>query len=1064
MKSLLPSFLFATTCFNAFSQAAVERTAERTVEQTVERRIEHRVEQTVEQTTVIKYLSGTDKDHTVLWDFFCTAGRNSGKWTTIPVPSCWEQQGFGNYNYGHDKVKFSEQGLYKYKFRTEPGWEGKKVFLVFEGSMTDTKVTINGRTAGPVHQGSFYRFKYDITSLINGDTNGGRRMGTKGRPTKNVKESSAKDANEKDTGGDNLLEVTVSKMSANASVNNAERGNSDFWLFGGIYRPVYLEIVPRTFIERTAIDARADGSFRMEVYAKNIKGDETFVAQVKTLKGEDVGKPFSVRATAAEKKEVPDRTNAAIQNDGAAGKDDRAEEWELTSQFPKPLRWSSEFPNLYQVVLSVKNEGGVLHQVRQRFGFRTVELRRGDGFYVNGEKILFKGSDRHSFWPETGRTLSHAVHLMDVKLMKEMNMNAVRMSHYPPDADFLDVCDSLGLYVLDELTGWQAAYDTVVGHRLVKEMVTRDVNHPAVVIWDNGNEGGWNRGIDDDYAWYDPQGRIVIHPFERFNGTHTKHYPNYGYVLKSVAEEKDVFFPTEFMHGLYDGGAGAALDDYWNLLLTHPHGAGGFIWAFLDEAVIRTDKDSAYDSDGNHAPDGIVGPHREKEASFYTIKEIWSPVAVDPPVLDGHFNGRLTIRNRYFFTNLNQCAFTWSLVSFPPPGDKTTAPILKAGGKPAPVDMAPGQSGILALSLPPDWQKSDALYLTAYGPDKRELFTWSWPLKTPAVIRKSEPLWTVKQARAQTAALRAAARKSVPQPATRTGMLPSAHDEGALLTVTCKGLKYVFDKTTGTLQKVIKPNTEVSLSHGPLLAGVATTLTRFHDSTDRDNLFVQADYREAANPGTDTTRNPRSRSDMSRNDISGIDTSGTGGYGTATLHIQWTFSATEPVKLEYSYTQRGVVDFSGIGFDYPEEKITGMKWLGRGPYRVWKNRLKGQRWGVWHKQYNNAVTGEDWIYPEFKGYHAEMNWVVVENRESPFTVYTDNKDLYLQMLHPQRAKDSPANNHVEPPFPTGGIGFLNTIPPIGDKFIAADRLGPQSQKNQLNGEPVNGTLWFDFGR
>src|SRR4051812_41394046 len=117
------------------------------------------------QGTIIQYLSGADKDHTVPWDFFCTDGRNSGKWSTIPVPSNWELQGFGTYNYGHDKVKSNEQGRYRHTFHAG-SWQGKRVFIVFEGSMTDTKVMINGVQAGPVHQGSFYRFKYDITDLV----------------------------------------------------------------------------------------------------------------------------------------------------------------------------------------------------------------------------------------------------------------------------------------------------------------------------------------------------------------------------------------------------------------------------------------------------------------------------------------------------------------------------------------------------------------------------------------------------------------------------------------------------------------------------------------------------------------------------------------------------------------------------------------------------------------------------------------------------------------------------------------------------------------------------------
>ncbi|RZK78451.1 MAG: glycoside hydrolase family 2, partial [Pedobacter sp.] len=525
------------------------------------------------QQTIVKYLSGTDKDHTVKWDFFCTGGRNSGKWTKIPVPSNWELQGFGTYNYGHDKPKADEQGQYKHEF-TAGNWTGKRIIIVFEGSMTDTKVLINGKQAGEVHQGSFYRFKYDITDLVK--------------------------LNQK-----NLLEVTVSKMSANESVNQAER-KSDFWVFGGIYRPVYLEVVPQAHIERMAVNAKADGSFTMDVYAKNLKGNEVIEGQVQKLNGENVGKPFTVSANTAQ------------------------EFVQLKSNFEKPLLWTAETPNMYQVVISIKNKGTVIHKVKEKFGFRTVELRLNDGFYVNGARVIMKGSNRHSFWPESGRTLSYEVNLLDAKLMKQMNMNAVRMSHYPPDADFLSICDSLGLYVLDELTGWQAKYDTEVGRKLVKELVVRDVNHPSIVFWDNGNEGGWNRELDNDYALYDPQKRTVIHPWEKFNGTDTKHYPDYNAVKKIVETGKEVFFPTEYMHGLYDGGAGAGLDDFWSLTQKHPHNAGGFIWAFIDEGVIRTDKGGIYDTDGNHGADGIVGPHREREASFYTIKEIWSPVYIEP--------------------------------------------------------------------------------------------------------------------------------------------------------------------------------------------------------------------------------------------------------------------------------------------------------------------------------------------------------------------------------------------------------------------------------------------------
>ncbi|MHA4895852.1 glycoside hydrolase family 2 protein [Pedobacter sp. PWIIR3] len=921
MKRIFLQLLLLVFCLNAFSQG-----------------------------TVVKYLSGTDKDHTVLWDFYCSSGRKSGEWTKIPVPSNWELQGFGAYNYGHDNNKANEQGQYKHEFLTE-NWKGKKVYIVFEGSMTDTKVMINGQLAGPIHQGSFYRFKYDITSLI--------------KPS-----------------GKNLLEVTVDKTSANASINRAER-KSDFWVFGGIFRPVYLEIVPAVFVDRMAINAKADGSFEMDVFTLNLKGNETIEAQVQKLNGQNVGKPFAVKADAT------------------------ADHTTLKAGFVKPALWSAEFPNRYQVVVSIKSKQQVLHRAKQKFGFRTVDLHINDGLYVNGSRIILKGCDRHSFWPETGRTLSHTVQLLDVNLMKEMNMNAVRMSHYPPDQDFLEVCDSLGLYVLDELTGWQAYYDTEVGRKLVKELVVRDVNHPSIIFWDNGNEGGFNRELDNDYGLYDPQKRTVIHPWEKFNGTDTKHYPDYNGIVKTVATGQEVFFSTEFMHGLYDGGAGAGLDDFWSEMQKHPHGAGGFIWAFSDEAVIRTDKNNSYDTDGNHAPDGIVGPHREKEGSFFTIKEIWSPVYINPQPVDKTFNGKIPVENRYSFTNLNQCTFKWKLVDFPLATSKSTAAIVKATGSVVAPNLKPGEKGFLDLALPATWKANEALYLTAYGPDKKEIFTWSWELTSAAVLTKK-------------------ILNALPED--KNAAAPVVTEEGQTLIVKCDGISYYFDQSTGYIQKVVKKSGTISLSGGPVLAGVKTSLKSFKHSVGGDKIMIEADYE-----------------------------------GDGNLGVMWVISPGLPVTLAYVYSQQGEADFTGISFNYPEEKITGMKWLGRGPYRVWQNRLRGQQFGVFHKDYNNTITGETWIYPEFKGYHSEINWVTIETKESPFTVYSENPNTYFQMLKPAREKAALDNNNVEPPFPEGSIGFLQNISAIGTKFQAAKQMGPQSQKVRLS-TPITGTLWFDFGK
>ena len=232
----------------------------------------------------------------------------------------------------------------------------------------------------------------------------------------------------------------------------------------------------------------------------------------------------------------------------------------LSADYVNPALWSSEFPNRYMVEVSLLKEDEVQHIVTEKFGFRTAELRPRDGFYINGVKIKFKGVNRHTHWPTSGRASNYNLSLNDVLLMKEMNMNAVRMSHYPPDRHFLDVCDSLGMYVIDELTAWQyPPYETSIGKEKVRHLISRDVNHPCVVMWTNGNEGGFNFELLPEYAHYDIQKRAVCHPWLEEEYTNTAHYPSYGIGTKFLFQGNKVFFPTECIHGLYDGGHGACL-------------------------------------------------------------------------------------------------------------------------------------------------------------------------------------------------------------------------------------------------------------------------------------------------------------------------------------------------------------------------------------------------------------------------------------------------------------------------------------------------------------------------
>lgn len=908
------------------------------------------------QEKLVKYLSGTDNKHTVTWDFFCTGGRKSGSWAKIEVPSCWEQQGFGNYNYGRDYVTYGrnfrfadEKGLYKHNFTIPASWKNKEVFIVFEGSMTDTEVKINGQLAGDVHQGSFYRFKYNITGKIVFD-----------KP--------------------NLLEVSVSKMSAENSVNNAER-LADYWVFGGIFRPVYLEVLPKEYIDYAAIDANASGNVNMNVFVKNIRQAKQVAATIKDASGKSV---------ATFKKNV--KAGDSVVN--------------LLYRLTSPATWTSETPNLYTMHLALSNGVQTIYQTKERFGFRTVEVRKGDGIFINGVKVKMKGINRHVFWPETGRTVNRDIDLLDVQLMKEMNMNAVRCSHYPPDKSFLEICDSLGLYVLDELAGWQKAYSTAAGEKLVKELVTRDVNHPSVIIWSNGNEGGHNKELDDDYGKYDLSNRPVIHAHHRpgnaFNGIDCNHYEDY-YSSEKILNDSNIYMVTEFLHCQDDGGGGAALEDFWELHWRSPKSGGGFLWALVDEGVVRTDLDNTIDVNGLNGPDGVLGPHREKEGSFFAIREIFSPLKIRLKELPANFNGEIPVENRFHFTNLRECRFEWQLINFKKPfSGQSGYSIIKKGNIESRY-AGPLATGTLKIALAPEWKEYDALVVIGYDPHKKEI------LRRIFKIKSNEKLL---------GKLLTSTKDSVH--ATQTDTTISLRSGN--ITVT-------FSKKDGTLSRLVNDRSMGLLfNNGPILVQGQQQFSSIKSSGDITKQVVEVNY---------TGNMP---------------------------YAHWTMHPGGWLSLEYEYALNGDYPFAGISFSYPENFVLGAKWLGKGPYRVWKNRLQGVNDNVWENMNNNTHTGSaPWKFPEFKGYYAGITWMELNTVQGKFLIASQDTGLFVRLF------DFYGLSGVQPhpELPRGDISFLDAIPPIGTKLALninynTSSLGPQSEPNHIN-RTIKRTIWFYFG-
>lgn len=908
----------------------------------------------------IQYLSGTDAKNTVQWDFFCTAGRNSGEWKKIQVPSCWEQQGFGNYNYGRDYKTngknarfYDEQGMYKYQFKVPAAWKGKNINIVFDGSMTDTEVKINGKSAGTIHKGAFYRFKYDISSLLDYD-----------KP--------------------NTLEVTVSKMSSDASVNNAER-LADYWVFGGIFRPVFLEATPKQYIDYVGIDAKHDGKFAMQVWTKGLAQNATVVTTI----------------TDVNKKVISTTKTAVAKAD---------ENVIVSAQVNNIKTWTSESPNLYTATVVLQDAAGKkLYELTEKFGFRTIEIKYGQGIYINGTQVKFKGANRHCWWPETARSLSKEQELMDALLIKEMNMNAVRCSHYPPDKYFLQLCDSLGIYVLNELAGWQKFYSAKAGEPLVKELVLRDLNHPSIIFWDNGNEGGTNKELDDDFVKWDFQKRPVIHPHHRpgnqINGIDCNHYEDY-YSTQKILNDSLIYMPTEMLHSQDDGGGGAAMEDFWNLHWKSQKSGGVFIWALVDEAVVRTDLNNALDANGLNANDGILGPRREKEGSFYALREIFSPIQLKlPSQLPADFNGKIELDNRFHFNNTNQCSFYWALVDFSKPFDRFDGYVVKQKGNIAAPDIAATKQGVLQLQLPADYKNYDALVIVAKDPFGKELYKWTSEIKT-----KQSQLTNFVTVKNDSTLMK---------------------ETDTVYSITGGEVTVVIDKKSGNL--VTTKNTAndyvLSFNNGPVLVkGTASVVS-------------SKSYKEGKDAVVEFT------------------------YSGDLKSVKWKINASGWTTMEYEYSAQGDLSFAGISFNYPENYVLSSRWLGKGPSRQWKNRIAGTPINVWQNIYNNTHTGySPVVYPEFKGYYGDVTWMELSTVEGKLYIASPDTGLFVRLFD-FYALSSAGNPHPE--IPVGNISFLDCIPPIGTKLATGlttnTRVyGPMSELNHVSGSKKR-TLYFYFG-
>ena len=576
---------------------------------------------------------------------------NDSAWDLIPVPSNWELQGYGVPIYLNHPYEFEENppfihhdynpvGSYRREFQVPEEWIGREIFLHFGAVKSAMYLWVNGEKVG-YSQGSKLPAEFNITDYV--------------RP------------------GTNTLALEVYRWSDGSYLEC-----QDFWRISGIERDVFLWAAPKAHIRDYFVDAGLDEEYRegrleVEVALRNygLPPGSSVSVNLEVLdpeSGEALARPYVRLSVPGEGEE--DTAGIAVEMG--------------------PVRtWTAETPNLYTLLINLTDEAGdTLEVLRQRIGFRTVEVKDGL-LQVNGVPITIKGVNRHEHDPVSGHVISEASMLEDIRLMKAANMNAVRTSHYPNDPRWYDLADEFGLFVVDEANieshGMGYHPDTTLANNpdwelahvdRIQRMVERDKNHPSIIIWSMGNEAGNGVNLFKAYDWIKERDRTRPVQYERAlteanTDLYVPMYARFDRLERWAQSDPDrPLIMCEYAHAM--GNSVGNFTDYWDIIDRYPSLQGGFIWDWVDQGLTKvTDTGNsiwAYGgdfgppgtpSDNNFLINGLVQPDRQPNPHYYEVQRVYQWIDVEPvdPV-----NGRVSVRNEYEFRALEGVGLNWSVL------------------------------------------------------------------------------------------------------------------------------------------------------------------------------------------------------------------------------------------------------------------------------------------------------------------------------------------------------------------------------------------------------------------
>jgi len=777
--------------------------------------------------------------------------------------------------------------------------------------------------------------------------------------------------------------------------------DQDFWRLSGIYRDVYIYSVPKIHIQDFFATSDLDEDYcnaRLDLSVK--------LANL----GDSPAPLCIVDAALFDAKGAPMQNDTPLMNIKASGlKPGCMQSLAMTATINKPQLWTCETPYLYTLVVTLKiDEGRMVEAVSCKFGFREVEIKDTQ-LFVNGVPVLLKGVNRHEHDPDLGRAVTEKSMIKDIELMKQFNINTVRTCHYPDNPRWYELCDEYGIFVIDEANieshgmgygeaslGHDPEWEKAHVDRMLS-MMERDKNHPCVIIWSMGNEAGPGRNfVATAKAARALDTSRPIH-YERMNSVadiDSTMYPHVNWLIRRGQSQKNKpFLMCEYAHAM--GNSVGNLKEYWDAIEKYKPLIGGCIWDWVDQGLRKTAENGkeffAYGGDygdkpnsGNFCMNGLVFPDRKVPPKLFEVKKVYQYISIEGAGLTA---GKIRVKNKYFYTNLNEFEASWSL--------SEDGSVIQQGELPA-IDLAPGSEASITLPLKKPDLKPDAEYWLKISFCLREdtLFASkgheiAWEqLKVPFSVEAS-PMGAIFEG---------------PDPSTSL----KNPDHGILFAeylVRGEGFNLSFNRKLMNFISLSyfnpKHSDRINGNRNTAYVDISNlTINAFRAPTDNDKQMAPSWY----SAGLDSLEHKviDLSSEKLENGASQVKSTilSTGKNGASlTCRSVWTVFGDGAIQINCSIEPVGCPsNLPRLGFTMIlQEELEHLVWYGRGPHENYVDRKESAYVGV----HESTVTDFYVPYPKPQetGNREDVRWVVLKDKTGNGVMFSSDSPFSFSALH-----------------------------------------------------------------